>query len=159
MSGFVGRPPKPTAVKRLEGNPGGRPLNESEPRPPAGVPDPPEWLSETALEEWRRLVPLLVKMRVLTMADRNALAAYCESYSQFVAATLAVRDGGVLVDSYRGGVAKNPAVQVARDALEQMNRWGAKFGLSPADRARLSVDEAPDEDHDADVLRLLSGGA
>ena len=39
-----GRKPKPTAIKLLEGNPGKRPLNESEPLPPQGQIKCPSWL-------------------------------------------------------------------------------------------------------------------
>ena len=43
-----GRKPKPTAIKELEGNPGGRPLNPNEPRPDKKAPRCPSWLEEEA---------------------------------------------------------------------------------------------------------------
>lgn len=36
-----GRPPKPTAIKELEGNPGKRPLNKNEPKPKQTAPKCP----------------------------------------------------------------------------------------------------------------------
>jgi hypothetical protein len=36
---MAGRKPKPTAVKKLEGNPGKRKLNTKEPVPAKGLPD------------------------------------------------------------------------------------------------------------------------
>ena len=36
---MAGRKPKPTAVKKLEGNPGKRKLNTKEPNPGKGMPD------------------------------------------------------------------------------------------------------------------------
>lgn len=36
---MAGRKPKPTAVKKLEGNPGKRKLNTKEPVPAKGMPD------------------------------------------------------------------------------------------------------------------------
>jgi len=144
-------------LKALAGNPGKRPL-PVEPQAPEGIPDAPEWLSPPALDEWRRLVPILVGMGVLTLADGNALAMYCEAFALYVAAAREVAASGVLVDSYRGGVAKNPAIQVARDAADQCARWGAKLGLSPVDRARLAV-APPDQSSGVDdVYALLSGG-
>lgn len=41
---MAGRKPKPTALKKLEGNPGKRKLNTKEPVPAKGMPDCPVWL-------------------------------------------------------------------------------------------------------------------
>ena len=41
---MAGRKPKPTAVKKLEGNPGKRKLNMKEPVPAKGMPACPDWL-------------------------------------------------------------------------------------------------------------------
>ena len=51
-----GRKPKPTAIKLLEGNPGTRPLTESEPTPPKGQIKCPTWLMPEAKKEWKRLI-------------------------------------------------------------------------------------------------------
>ena len=41
---MAGRKPKPTAVKKLEGNPGKRKLNTKELVPAKGMPACPDWL-------------------------------------------------------------------------------------------------------------------
>jgi phage terminase small subunit len=51
-----GRRPKPTRLKLLTGNPGKRPLNETEPRPEAAIPECPVVLGPVARQEWDRLV-------------------------------------------------------------------------------------------------------
>ncbi len=48
-----GRPPKPTALKLLQGNPGKRPLPKGEPRPPVGC-EPPANLTKRARGVWDR---------------------------------------------------------------------------------------------------------
>ena len=53
-----GRRPKPTALKKLEGNPGKRPLNELEPVPPVASLRCPNYLLPEARKEWRRLAPM-----------------------------------------------------------------------------------------------------
>jgi hypothetical protein len=42
---MAGRKPKPTALKKLEGNPGKRKLNAKEPVPAKGMPDCLKWLN------------------------------------------------------------------------------------------------------------------
>ena len=76
---MAGRKPKPTAVKKLEGNPGKRKLNTKEPNPGKGMPDCPAWLLPEAKTEWIRLSEKLNQMGVLTDIDRSAFAAYCQS--------------------------------------------------------------------------------
>lgn len=80
---MAGRKPKPTAVKKLEGNPGKRKLNTKEPVPGKGMPDCPKWLLPDAREEWKRLSEKLNQMGVLTEIDRSAFAAYCQSYARW----------------------------------------------------------------------------
>ena len=41
-----GRPPVPTNIKILMGNPGHRPLNNQEPQLPIEAPECPDWLDE-----------------------------------------------------------------------------------------------------------------
>ena len=48
---MAGRKPKPTALKKLEGNPGKRKLNTKEPVPGKGMPDCPKWLLPEAKKE------------------------------------------------------------------------------------------------------------
>lgn len=82
---MAGRKPKPTALKKLEGDrgKGRRPLNEREPIPPKGGVKCPAWLLPEAKKEWKRLAPALEAMGVLTMADTAAFASYCQAYARW----------------------------------------------------------------------------
>ena len=84
---MAGRKPKPTAVKKLEGNPGKRKLNTKEPNPGKGMPDCPAWLLPEAKTEWIRLSEKLNQMGVLTEIDRSAFAAM-EEYAKLAAEDL-----------------------------------------------------------------------
>ena len=94
----VGRKPKPTALKRLHGNPGGRALPKGEPEP-GGLSSvaPPSHLSRDARAEWRRLAPELIRLGLLTVNDLAAFAAYCSAWSDFVAADRALERDGLVV--------------------------------------------------------------
>jgi hypothetical protein len=72
---MAGRKPKPTALKKLEGNPGKRKLNMKEPVPGKGISDCSKWLLPEAKEEWKRLCQKLSEMGVLTEIDMAAFAA------------------------------------------------------------------------------------
>lgn len=70
---MAGRKPKPTALKKLEGNLGKRKLNTKEPVPGKGMPDCLKWLLPEAKEEWKRLCQKLSDMGVLTEIDMASL--------------------------------------------------------------------------------------
>ena len=72
--GYRGPTPKPSVIEIAEGCPRKRPVNRREPMPRTVAPKCPAHLDELAQKEWRRLVPILRRMRVLTEADGMALA-------------------------------------------------------------------------------------
>ena len=78
-----GRKPKPTALKKLEGNPGKRPLNDLEPLPKVTMLRCPNWLEPEAKKEWRRLAPVLIGAGILTSADAVPFAGYCQAYARW----------------------------------------------------------------------------
>ncbi|MEV5080320.1 phage terminase small subunit P27 family [Streptomyces sp. NPDC056159] len=151
-----GPPPTPSKLTELRGNPSKKKLSGGEPEPTRGAPRPPADLKGEALAEWGRIVPELDKLGLLTKVDRAYLVAYCEAWSTFDAAREAMAEYGPLVAGRDGGLVKNPAAQVMRDAADMMLKFGSRFGLSPSDRTRLSVPSEPEAGPDAKVLSLLS---
>ena len=140
-----GRKPKPTTLKIIEGNPGKRPLNDREPIPPETIPDCPDWLDQTAQQEWERMSNILQEMGLLTTADRSALAAYCVAYSRWVQAEQQVQKFGTIVKSpEKGFPMKSPYLTVADQALEAMRKLMVEFGLTPSSRSRIRVPEGRD---------------
>lgn len=141
-----GRPPKPTRLKRLTGNPGKRPLNGAEPRPEPAVPDCPPELGPVARREWERLVSELAPLRILTQLDRAALASYCMAYGLWAEATKAIQKYGVMIKSPQGYPIQSPYLSIANRQVELMMRIAAEFGFTPASRSRISTpsEEEPD---------------
>src|SRR5208282_595922 len=115
-----GRRPKPTAMKMLEGNAGHRKLNTREPKPAAGEPQSPIRLSPCARAHWDRLVPMLLNVKILTIIDGDALAAYCTVLERLELATAAIRKKGIIVADDRGNDRPNPAVRIQSDALRHL---------------------------------------
>ena len=139
-----GRKPKPTLLKLLDGNPGKRPLNDREPVPPDGVPDCPDFLDDTAREEWFRTAQVLKEMQLLSRADRSALAAYCVAYSRWVQAEAQVKKHGMIVKSPdKGFPMKSPFLSIADQTMEEMRKFMVEFGLTPSSRSRIRVPDDP----------------
>jgi P27 family predicted phage terminase small subunit len=133
---------RPTALKVLEGT--YRPdRSRREPRPPAGIPEAPAWLGEQARETWAELAPVLESMRVLTSADRLALALASDAVAEYQAARAVVaKEGATYRTITEGGSVlfrQRPEVAVAQDAWRRGLRALTEFGLTPASRGRIDV--------------------
>ncbi|MBK3559323.1 phage terminase small subunit P27 family [Streptomyces sp. MBT56] len=150
-----GPPPTPSKLVELKGNPSKKKVT-TEPEPTRGAPRPPADLKGEALAEWGRIVPELDRLGLLTKVDRAYLVAYVESWASFNAAREALAEHGPLVAGRDGGLVKNPASQIMRDAADLMLKFGSRFGLSPSDRTRLSVPSGNEDGPDAQILSLLS---
>jgi P27 family predicted phage terminase small subunit len=136
-----GPKPKPTALKKLAGNPGQRRLSDDEPTPEAAAPERPSFLSEAAAAEWDKIAPKLVAMGVLSTADAAALALYCEYYTRWQDAEKKLREGGHVV-KVNGQVMPSPYLSVANKAAEMLLKLTGEFGLTPSARTRVRATKA-----------------
>lgn len=156
-----GRRPKPTAVKRLTGNPGGRALNSAEPRPDPSRPYVPRWLSEGAKEEWGRVAGRLHDAGLLTYVDQATLAAYCEAYARWRKAEQALQEEGakLILETDKGYRYPNPLIGVAQTAMRDMLRVAAEFGMTPSARSRVRVPQDGEEEPSLAEILYQSIGA
>lgn len=162
--GRRGPPPKPTALRLLEGDVSHRPSNSLEPKPALVMPRCPQWLSPEAKKGWRRLAPQLHRLRVLTEVDGDALAAYCQTYSRWKDAEQFIAKHGAVYplrdDSGRIKCMQQvPQVSIARTLLLVLRAYQQEFGLTPASRSRVSMvasDRSADPDSIGERLRLKS---
>ncbi len=137
-----GRPPKPTAIKELEGNPGKRPLNKNEPKPTRKAPRCPSWLEPDAKKEWRRLAKELEAMGLLTQVDMAAFAGYCQAYARWKEAEEFISKHGSILKTSSGYIQQIPQVSIAQQNLKQMRNFCSELGLSPSARSRLNISNA-----------------
>lgn len=152
---------KPTALRVLHGDRKDR-INTDEPQPDAGDVAPPDWLGDAALEVWDAYAPELEAKRVLTPWDVEAFANWCDAVARRRDAAEHVDDEGAVVEmpvfnkngdqtgTRRG---KNPWLLALDAADAQVQRYGARFGLTPSDRASLKI---PNEGEGKGAERLLS---
>lgn len=136
---MTGRRPKPTAVKELAGNPGKRPLNRAEPKPPASSARAPRGLGEEAARFWRRYAPVLSELGVLTQVDEPALHMAAEHFEVALRAARQLHDEELVLEG-RDGPRKNPLAQILRDNSSALKGWLTEFGMTPAARSKVSPD-------------------
>ena len=150
----MGRPSLPTSLKKLRGTLQPSRVNSREPTPLSGAPTAPSHLSADAAAFWSEVTRVLTDMRVLATSDGLAVCALCETLADLAAAraslgrpvksgrriiakagarfyTTASRTGAVMVRS-------RPELAVIADGDRRLMAWLSRFGLSPADRARVS---------------------
>jgi P27 family predicted phage terminase small subunit len=146
--GARGPAPRPTNLTKFLGNPGHRIFNKTEPKPPAVIPECPDWLDERAHAEWDRVAQDLFDIGILTSVDRTALAGYCQAYSSWVECQEHIADNGSVIAG-RWGPSINPAVTAAQKWMGIIRSFCQEFGLTPSSRARMALpNAAPEEDED-----------
>ena len=157
--GKRGPRPAPTEIKLARGTL--RKPRNSEPQPPATGIAMPAHLGEIAQARWRELLPLLQAMRVMTDADVEALARYCDTYEWWLAVRAKLRKEG---DTYPilndGGevkyIAQRPEVSIAHKLAQQLRQLEQDFGLNPSARTSLNVEKPKAEDTD-EAAAILFG--
>jgi len=136
-----GRTPKPTAIKKLQGNPGKRKLPKNEPQPERQIPAMPWGMGEEFKKFWKQIVPQLDQLGVLTALDGPALTMMAIHYAMARDAAKTIRQEGQQAEDENGALRKHPLNQVLRDNSNAFRQWAVQFGLTPAARARLQITE------------------
>src|SRR5579864_2345692 len=147
-----GRRPKPMAIHRLNGNPrhfSQAELNEDDnPQPKLVPPEMPKGLSKGARREFKRIVPMLEAIGVLSEVDGRALAAYCDAAAMVEQATKEIAKHGLTFEEcfedkhgnvIIGSIKANPAVGIKFTAMKVMKTFLIEFGLTPASRRNLKI--------------------
>jgi P27 family predicted phage terminase small subunit len=148
-----GRIGKPTHLKVLEGVQESR-INRDEPVPAEASLQPPVELDPAAREVWDRLAPDMIEKNVLTNWDLDQFAVFCDAVAVYRECK-ALMGNNYTERGAAGGVIKSPYWQIMRDCQSIMTQIGARYGLTPSDRAGLAVGgNEPDEGAGAE--RLLS---
>lgn len=147
-----GRKPKPTKIHELNGNPSRLNLEARKAKEiatPSIAPSCPSWLDAEAKREWKRIVPELTKLGIISQIDRVALTGYCAVYSRWRKAEEEISKGFTYqyedFKTFAMKRALKPEVRIAKDALAQIKAFCAEFGLTPSSRSRMSVPGASEE--------------
>lgn len=156
----MARPRTPSYLKVVRGTDRPDRANAAEPKPRRERPSPPSHLSDRGKAAWAEVSLLTDGMGVLTEADLIALEGFAETIGSIRAAyaslalpmTMEDEDGTLKTIAeageryYWSGPMRRsrPELSDIADLERRLAMWCAKFGLSPADRSRVS--SAPKKD-------------
>jgi P27 family predicted phage terminase small subunit len=150
-------------LKLLRGNPGKRALNTDEPQPAKASPGSrrvPASLPPIGKALWRKLVPELERLNLLTKIDDATLHGACLNYARAVMAGAMVNKQGLTIITDKGFVIQHPAVSIERNAWASWLKFASTFGLTPSARSSMHIKPAtPDVDEASDFLFSKTKGA
>lgn len=134
-----GPPPKPTALRLLNGNAGKRKLNSEEPDVKPEIPPCPKQLSKIAKAEWKRMSKHLLSLGLISQIDRAFLAGYCTAYATWAEAEEELAKYGKVFKAPSGYPMASPYLAIRDNALNQIRAFGTEFGMSPSSRSRVKT--------------------
>ena len=140
----AGRPRKPAALKLVTGTLRADRKNVQMPAtlPIDRIPAPPKNLDAYEKAAWLRLAKIVQPMKIATTEDMVAFQEMVTSLAVCDAAREDIRANGITVEGFtdRGAPIsrKNPAVEVLATFKRLLAAELARFGLTPADRERVS---------------------
>ena len=146
-----GRPPKPTEVKRMLGNPGKRSLPDApavgEGLPAADkIPTAPP-LGKDGLSLWDQVWSAGQKW-LSTTSDFSMIVMLCQAQDEAeqIRRALAVGEIRRFYVLPNGQQVTHPMVNQLKDLRTQITAWLSSLGFSPTDRARLGLTEVRQSD-------------
>lgn len=160
---------KPTRLKFVEGTENASRRNAAEPavegeRADALIALAPDRLDAEELEVWTDYARQLGPLRVAGKEDLTALEALVTCRVQWLRLNAQLRKDAAKGDkklTYETITSSGSKIQRSKAALTTLNEvdrrlkdWLARFGLTPADRARVNSDEAPGERNKDEEFRV-----
>lgn len=141
----VGRKPKPTALKLVQGTYRPDRANSNEPKPRPAIPPCPKFLQGEARKQYNKLAKKLARIGLMTELDDMALSMLCQAWSEYIEATDQVNKSGLLVKSPNKYPVLNPHLIAANQALKKIRSLLAEFGMTPGSRSRIHAAGSADE--------------
>jgi P27 family predicted phage terminase small subunit len=140
----MGRPPVPTHLKLIRGNPGKRKINKNEPKPVGDLKEPPAHFDDELKAVWNYAIEN-APPGLLKRIDSSVLETWCIAHVLHRKAVAEVRRHGLLVKPPKSDVPiQSPYLPVVNKQAFIMLRAVDHLGFSPASRTRIATgDLAP----------------
>ena len=134
----IGRPPKPTKLKVLQGTDRPDRRNEQAPVADGEIGLPPDRLTESEAVTWQQVADAAFW---LTDADRVTLERFCVWTSVWREAVEDVAEHGAVQRSTETGMERpSGSFRVMLESEKHLDRLGSNLGLDPASRTRIKVE-------------------
>ena len=98
----------------------------------------PDWLTETAKEEYLRVVREAAKVPFLDNLDRHIVAMYADAVDKYISAAEKLHKFGDVIKT-DAGLTVSPYLAVQKKAEDTIFKCSARLGLATTDRLRLIV--------------------
>lgn len=134
---------KPTRLRILEGNPGGKPINDREPQPKTGMPTCPKRYSGDARKLWLRIGRELAACGIMAKIDGQAFELLIDAYVEYLGATDKVsKTGPIWLEQGDGKIPKfaySPYWVQANKAGKKLHVLLREFGMTPSARSSIKA--------------------
>lgn len=153
-----GRKRKPIGVRELQGNPGKRAIPKDVVRLEVEIPPCPKYLDDEEKKKWQEVSGVLLRMRVMTTADTDLVALYCQAWVGYLKWNDIAKKSPMHI--YKDGDGKvthsqRTAAMTLRDNYcSQARSIQSELGLSPTSRARLKTETHTESDEFEEYLKL-----
>ena len=142
-----GRPRLPTAVKRARGTLEESRTSQAEPQWPQGDTNPPVWLTDEALVEWKRLVPLLTAQGLFPVSAYHQVAGICQQWGRWREAEEHLAEEGKVITTKSGYMQPSPWIAIGQKSWSEYMSACGRFGLDPASSGKVTA-RPPGDDAD-----------
>ena len=162
--GKRGPPPKPSALKKLQGTFRKDRTARNELVAPPGAPPTPNFppkVRKVGAAKWAELVPLLLERGTLSKEDGVALEQFCRFWAQWLTYQGAAEREPMIESMY--GPKVNPAAELALKLEQRLTALGDRLGLTASARSKVSVPEKqkPEDTSEAFLFgkpQVIQGG-
>lgn len=157
---MAGRPPKPSALKKLEGTyRADRAVgNEMMPARLQFAPTPPSFLSTEAKKEWKSVCQELIDLDMLHRVDLPLLMAYCQEMANYIQAVKALKSEGMVKTITREDGSSysmpSPYISIKNSALKNAQGIAGQFGFTPSARSKINAASKPKDDPFDEMLNM-----
>ena len=137
-----GRKPKPTQLKAVTGNPGGKALNKNEPEPDGDLIAAPDWMSDDQKASWTYAIEN-APLGLLKNLDQSILTIWVIAEDYHRQAVKKIAGDLVITAEESGYKMQNPYLSIVNKQAEIMMKSSAEMGFTPSSRSRVSMGGSP----------------
>lgn len=133
---------KPTEHLLAANSDRGKERAKTQPKIGFAIPDPPYYLSQTALSYWPYVVSIIEPLRCTTICDAIQMGIIADAFATMAECNALIEKHGRVMPTKTGFLAQNPAVSQRQVAEKQLQSALDRCGLNPAARSKV-VELAP----------------